>query len=286
MAKEVLVDPRRAIRITDSESNKNYVSTGIPGKLDFDQSDYLKVIINEARRRVGLQAVNDGEVADRIPLVATTIPDFEDSYVDGSDCQTYASGEWTVTQATTGTVSLAAAANGIIELDSASATADQGVQIQRLAGVGGLTNRITAFGCRLKITDAVTGCQMFAGLVNTDTSIIASGAVAANDWIGFFMDAAGTPSASIDFGLYDGVSVEEETGVHTAVEDTYVNLEFITDGVTAWAFVDGTLAATITIDDLPSATYLRPSFVCQTEGTVDPILSLDWWYAWQTRISG
>ena len=64
---------------------------------------------------------------------------------------------------------------------------------------------------------------------------------------------------------------------NTIEEDTYVRLGFKVNGVTnVTHYVDGVAISTsILTANIPIVT-LCPSFVCQSGGTNDPIMHLDW----------
>jgi hypothetical protein len=258
-------------------------ATGMP---NVTALDYFREIVNDTQRRVVIDAFNDNESGDYLPLMARCLlPDFETGFAYGDDCTQYDSGQWTLTQATTGTAALAVANYGVIELDSASSTADQGVQVQHLVSIPAIAaNHAVRFGCRIKVTDTVDKAQVFAGLAITDTTIFASGVPGVTDYVGFMLDAGDAAAKAVALELNSTSGSEEKSAaVHTLVEDTYVVLEFEFDGVsTVTPYVDGVAGTAITVSDPPEGA-LRPSFACLSEGTNDPILSLDWWYVQTTN---
>ncbi len=284
MATTRKLDDQGMLQVTDTGTNAVRTTNGME---DLDQGDHLKVTGNGTKREVILSGGNDGESGTDIPLLLRgAVPDFRGgSWSYGDDCTTYAAGDWTLTQATTGTAALATGNYGVMELDSASSTADQGINLQHLASIPALAaSQVVRFGCRVKIADGTNEFgQVFIGLSDTDTTIMAAGIMASSDYVGFFVDAATSAAGTVDFELYDGVTAENVAGVHTFVDDTYVDLEFVIDGVTtATPYVNGVAGTAITIADAPD-TALRPSFVMQSEGTDDPIMSLDWWYITTTN---
>ena len=100
--------------------------------------------------------------------------------------------KWVLTQATAGTAALdVAAKGGVLLLDCNSTTNNQGVQVQ-LGGAAGASSFIASaasniyFEARVKIADiGSTTCQMFVGLAEVDTSVLASAANSTANHIGF-----------------------------------------------------------------------------------------------------
>lgn len=189
--------------------------------------------------------------------------------------------DYVVTQATAGTADVIDGDGGLLQLDSNSTTADQGIQVQHKTETFKLeAGKTIWFEARVKVVDTLTKCQFFAGLANLDTTLIASGEISATDYVGFLSDATKMGSASAgkwDFELYDGVTAEAVSNAVTPAEDTWVRIGFKIEGVTtATPYVNGVAGTAITIADAPD-TEMAVSFVCQTEGLNDPILTVDWY---------
>jgi hypothetical protein len=73
----------------------------------------------------------------------------------------------------------------------------------------------------------------------------------------------------------DGLALTTASSIHTFVDDAWVKLGFKVTGTTKVEFfVNGVLVGTITAN-IPT-TELRPSLVCQSGGTTDPIVHIDW----------
>lgn len=219
------------------------------------------------------------------------VPDLLNAYVEFDDFDNFdntaTTGRWVTTQATAGTTARIDGAGGLLELDSNSATQGQGVQIQRtketfLPAAG----KNILFETRLKVTDTVGGVQFFAGLSVLDTTIIASNAMSASNFIGYVLDDAkqtanaGAPS----FGVDSTAGAAELTAAAvTLVEDTWIRLGFLLEGITKLTpIINGVPGTAVTVTNCP-VTEMAPSFVCQTNGTVDPILLVDWFYCIQVR---
>jgi hypothetical protein len=111
--------------------------------------------------------------------------------------------------------------------------------------------------------------------------------MSAADYLGFVLDAteqAASTNSSPAMELNSTAGSEEKQAeVKLLVEDTYVRLGFLLTGITRVVpFVDGAAGTAITITSCPIVD-MAMSFVCQSEGTNDPIVSLDWAYCVQLR---
>ena len=193
--------------------------------------------------------------------------------------------KWVLTQATAGTVALdAAAKGGVLLLDCNSTTNNQGVQIQ-LGGAAGAASFIASaaskiyFEARVKIADiGSTTCQMFVGLAVVDTSVFASAANSTANHIGF--EAINTTAMGIH--SEKAGSRSSTASVHTVVDDDYVKLGFVVDGLTKITpYVNGVAQTAITTN-IPIVA-MTPSFVCHSSGTTDPILHVDWVACYQAE---
>ena len=191
---------------------------------------------------------------------------------------------WIGTQASAGTATLADAKGGVLELDSASSTQHQGIQIQYggATGAAAFVPNASAkiyFEARIKLDDiGSTTVQAFVGLSDVDTGIIASGANASDNHIGFEM----INSTALDLKSEKGGSRSASGSAGTLVDGTYVKVGFIVDGVSKITpYVNGKAGTAITTD-IP-VVALTPSFVCQSAGTTDPIMSVDWVACYQVE---
>jgi hypothetical protein len=212
--------------------------------------------------------------------------DINDVYFDYDDFQKcpVTAEDYTLTQATTGAMALSAGAdNGVLELDSNSATTTQGANLQRIAAsFTPKAGRTIWFETRLKIADTgslATCGEIFAGLAAMDTTIIGTSAVSTSNHIGF--------SSVTDNGILLSNSEKADAGTTstgtTIAEDTYVTLGFKVEGLdTIDFYVNGVLVATHVTANIPIVA-LAPSFVMQSSGTTDPIMHIDYWACMQTR---
>lgn len=168
---------------------------------------------------------------------------------------------------------------GVLLVDSAdNGAADDGVNVQltncMFKPVAGRTIR---FEARVKFKDAGDD-QYYIGLAGVDTTLIAGGVVdAVVDKCGFFRHAAST--ADKISSICSRTSTEDITAdVGDIVDDTYVKLGFVIDGLTSVKFyVNGVLVETgTTASAIPDAVMCL-SYVAQCEQTsADAEMSVDW----------
>lgn len=200
-----------------------------------------------------------------------------------------ASYRWVLTQDSAGTAAMdAAAKGGVLLLDSGGTTNNQGIQIQ-MGGAAGAASFIPNasakiyFEARVKIADigtsgSATG-NMVVGLASVDTTVLASGANSALDHIVFeHLD----DDSEVDFHSEKAGSRDSSTELHTLVDDDYVKLGFIVDGLTSITpYVNG-VAKTAHTTQIPIVA-MTPTLVCHSAGTTDPILHVDWVACYQVE---
>lgn len=186
---------------------------------------------------------------------------------------TATTGDYVLTQATTGTGAISTAAPGVLELDSNSTTSTQGAQIQRVKScfVPAADKSIWA-EFKFKIVDTFDKVELFVGLSEIDTTIIGSSAVSPANFIGW--------QCVTDDGVLLFASEKATVGTTqacaTIAEDTYIRLGFFYDGVadTLQQYVNGVATgAAIATANIPKVA-LFPSFVCQSAGTNDPVMHI------------
>lgn len=191
-------------------------------------------------------------------------------------------GDYVLTQATAGTGAISTAAPGVLELDCNSTTQGQGVQLQRVKSAF-----IPAAGkhiwgeFKFKVVDTFDKVQLFAGLSEIDTTIIASGANSSANHIGWEVATAG---AGVTTFAGEKAGTRGTATGPTLVEDTYVKLGFYVNGVTSiQQYVNGVATGTAIATANVPIVALYPSFVCQTDDTNDPILHLQGYRIFQLR---
>lgn len=200
---------------------------------------------------------------------------------------------YTHTAQGSGTFALDDAVYGVALATAGATTQAQGINVQAYGGSTGeiflpSTSTVLAFEARIKVatfTAASTGPEFFLGLAEIDTAVISGSAVDVSNAIGwssitndgvllFYGEKAGTPDTNTGTSLADdtwirlGFLIEVQSGVLTAKQ--FVN------GVQQVASTD--LAAA----NIPLAAMV-PTLVCQADGTINPVLHIDWWQCIQTR---
>lgn len=192
---------------------------------------------------------------------------------------------YVATQATAGTFALDDAVNGVALADCGSTTNEQGINVQRAGGatVGELfkpaAGKPTWFEARIKIADIGTNTapEFFLGLCVISTTIISSGANTSANHIGFETTSGAEELKA--YGEKAGVRSTPTGTSHTIVDDTWFKVGFFLDGLSAaYFFVNGVHDADedLTATNIP-VSEMVPSLVCQSNGTVDPIVHMDWW---------
>jgi hypothetical protein len=191
-------------------------------------------------------------------------------------------GDYVLTQATAGTGAISTAASGVLELDCNSTTQGQGVQIQRVKSAFlPAANKHIWFECKLKVVDTYDKVQLFAGLSEIDTSLIASGANSSANHIGWEIATAGAGALTFAGEKAGARGTATSTSI---AEDTYISLGFHVNGVTSiQQYINGVATGSeIATANIP-VVALYPSFVCQTDDTNDPILHLQSYRVFQLR---
>ena len=203
---------------------------------------------------------------------------FIDDFLSWDD----ASYRWLLTQASAGTIAMdPAAKGGVLLMDSGGTTNNQGVQMQAGGAIGAASFIPSAaskiyFEARVKIADIGTSGSdtgnMLVGLTAVSAAVLSSGANDTANHISFeHLDDDG----AVDFHSEKAGSRDSSTGLHTLVDDDYVKLGFLVDGLTSITpFVNG-VAKTAHTTQVPIVA-MAPTIVCHSAGTTDPILHVDW----------
>jgi hypothetical protein len=193
---------------------------------------------------------------------------------------------FTETQATAGTSAVndvSGQQHGVWEIDSNSATKGQGMNCQ-LTGYSLFLPAVTCdllFEARISLWDIGTLPQIFVGFHESDTTIITSDAMGNDDFAGWRLLGPST-----DTGFYG--TNQEGTG---ALTTTFTEVPVDSVTTVTWYklgvrirrnskieyFFNGKLVETKTTE-IPNEDLL-PSFVCQSGGTADAIMYVDWFAA-------
>ena len=184
---------------------------------------------------------------------------------------------WTVTQDTAGAVSTSdTAQGGVLLIDCDSTTVEQGINLQYTEGALPfipVAGQDIWYECRFKVVDNAVGAELFVGLSNIDTDIIDGSANASNNHIAW--------QCVTDDGVMLFSAEKAGTGTTkastTLVNDTWIRLGFHVKGVTSIDhYVNGVKQSTSHVTANIPIVGLTPTFVCQSEGTTDPIMHVDW----------
>lgn len=192
-----------------------------------------------------------------------------------------ATDDYVLTQATTGTAAISTAAPGVLEIDSNSTTATQGVNLQRTSAfvVPAAGKHIWA-EFAFKIVDTYDKAEIFVGLSEVDTAILDTSANASENHVGW--------QCVTDDGvllLTSEKATAGDTSASVTIEEaTYVKLGFYINGITSiQQYVNGVATGTPHATANVPIVALCPSFVCQSGGTNDPIMHLRGYRVFQLR---
>lgn len=189
-------------------------------------------------------------------------------------------GEYVLTQATAGTAAKSTTEPGVLDIDCNSGTVTQGVNLQRVKSMFiPAAGKDIWFETKIKV-DEHDDAELFIGLSDIDTAIIGSSANASDNHIGW--------QCVTDNGVLLFSAEKAGTGTTkaatTLAASTYVRLGFRVIGVTEIEqYVNGVLVGTNHVTANIPVVALYPSFVCQSDGSEDPILSVAGYRVFQLR---
>lgn len=194
---------------------------------------------------------------------------------------TSTTGDYVLTQATTGTAAISTAASGVLELDSNSTTATQGANLQRAKAVFvPAAGKDIWFETKIKIVDTFDKCELFAGLSEVDTTLLASSANSSANHVGW---QCVTDDGVLLFSA-EKATAGATTAAATIAEATYIKLGFKVNGVsTVDQYINGVKVGTGHVTANIPIVAMVPSFVCQSGGTNDPIMHIAGYRVFQLR---
>ena len=178
-----------------------------------------------------------------------------------------------LTQATSGTCVPGVLANGVLTIDAGAATDGQGVNLQ-LAGVDFFPAAGKTLWFETRVKDSFITGDLFFGLAELDTTIIASSAMTTANHIGY------KTLTGDGIMLGEGAkasAVGTTAGLVTITAATYTKLGFKVNGVTNidW-YVDNVLVdSTLLTANIPVA-GLTPSIVVHATGTNRDVVDVDY----------
>ena len=190
----------------------------------------------------------------------------------------------TVTAATSGTIAQDITVHGgAVLLDAGATTTSQGVNVQFNDGIVLDEAGDLFFECRVRFaatagTSTLTD-EMFIGLAEVDTAVIASDAMVDKSFLGFSTCSTGSPTTTDGYIQLAGNISSSGTGtgagathikVDTAANsgvgvDDFVRLGIVVRNGEAQAFVNGEKVGA-KISNLPTSNVLLPTLVCQADG--------------------
>lgn len=194
---------------------------------------------------------------------------------------TATTGDYLLTQATTGTGAISTAAPGVLELDSNSTTSTQGANLQRIKSAFiPAAGKDIWFETKLKIVDTYDKVELFAGLSELDTTLIGSSANSSANHVGW---QCVTDDGVLLFSA-EKAGAGATKAAATIAEDTYIRLGFRIIGVTeVEQYINGVLVGTNHVTANIPIVAIYPSFVCQSAGTNDPIMHIAGYRCFQLR---
>jgi len=208
---------------------------------------------------------------------------FEDfTYHTGYQSST-ALGGWTYSQSSSGAIGLQDEAGGVLNIDSGGVAAGHGSVLQKIGeNIVLASDKDLWFETRLKVT-GVSKLQIFVGLAETNTSLLRAGDLdASSHLLGFCIE---TGSSAI-LSLYESEATAELSDVVGAlVSDTYIKLGLtIDEDLNIACYIDDTeiTLTNVVTSGLPTSA-MTPTFICQTDGTEQPIMSVDYFRYIQRR---
>jgi hypothetical protein len=197
------------------------------------------------------------------------------------DFHSLPTGKYTTTQATSGTFALKTGGvdGGVAVADSGATTNDQGPNIQHHPCVAWELGSILVMEWRITPTANGTAGNFFLGLAITDTTCVASDAMAVDDYIGF--KALGSANLTFCSRKDAGTEQASTAGVGTLASGTATRLGFVIDaqGV-ATPYVNGVEKTSYKLTYSSSARptdVMGPTLVVQSNGTTQPTCEVDFW---------
>ncbi len=183
---------------------------------------------------------------------------------------------WTLTQAgSAGTCVSTDTKGGMITINAGHTDAGDGANLQRSTTVGEIFEAYTGklyYECLLYMTACATA-DLFIGLATIDTTVMTNVPAISAYGIGF---RSLTRDGVLLSGTYNASGTATGTGL-TLVASTWYKLGFVVDkDDKAEFYVDGVLVNTETTYIGGTGVNMVPTFVCQSGGTNQPTMNIDW----------
>ena len=192
------------------------------------------------------------------------------------DFDYYAAGDWTVTETDSGATQALTDGDGGLLLITNTAADNDLVALQKKGNSYTFAaGKKLFFEARFKVSDA-TQSDLVMGLQVTDTTPLA----VANGV--FFIKNDG--AATVDFVLTKSSTSTTTSSVATMANDTFIRLGFYYDGSAMSYFIDGVLAGTCAVTNLPlSTTALTVSFALQNGEAAAKTMTVDYIFVAKER---
>lgn len=191
-------------------------------------------------------------------------------------------GDYILTQSTTGSAAMSTTMPGVLSIDSGSTTVVQGANVQRAksAFIPAAGKHIWA-EFRVKFTGVGNlNVETAIGLFELDTTVIAASAVSTANGIGW---TSVTDDGVLLFDC-EKATASATRAATTIVSDTWVKLGFYVNGVTEIEqYINGVLTGTNTATANIPIVALYPTLVCQSGGTDQPVLHCSGYRIFQLR---
>ncbi|HWU19379.1 MAG TPA: hypothetical protein VN155_16985 [Devosia sp.] len=196
-----------------------------------------------------------------------TPEDFYEFFKDFVTTDDYVAGDWTITNAGSGTVAIAtAAAGGQLVLTGGAADDALLALNNKIEAFKFVAGKKLYFSARFKINDA-TQSDLVIGLQITDTTPLA-----VSDGIFFRKDDG---DALLDFVASKNSTESVKTGVATLANDTFVTAAFYYDGAVLRAFVDNVAVGDLPLTNVVDDEELCISIAVQNGEAVSKVLTVD-----------
>lgn len=199
-----------------------------------------------------------------------------------NDFNTYAAGDWTVTETQAGATQALSSANGpggVMLLTNSAADNDVNQLQLAVESFKFTAGKKTWFKTRLKVSDA-TQSDVYVGLIITDTDLVGG----ITDGVYFRKDDGDAQWDIVSLMNSAGAS---STNIGTLVADTYVVLAFYYDGGTNLeAWIDEVKVATVTVaagTTLVNDEELAVTISLTNGEAVAKTMAIDYVYAAQER---
>lgn len=203
------------------------------------------------------------------------------------DAATFAG--YTATQAgAAGTFAIGATVGGIGTLNAGHTDAGDGINVQKLGPcIIPAANKDIWFECSLSATNP-TKLQFFAGLAQVDNTLNPAGDLdkTNSEYIGFGIET-GLAAVMSFYECKATAELSDSLGATgTLAAATSIRLGFKVTGITGIeCYINGAKIAltNVVYGGIPVTAVMTPSFVCQSDGVSQPVVSLDWYRVVQLR---